>query len=266
MLVDLYWVWGELTRQKHQSGHMLFLCPTSIFRFRSVWTKDQNGGEEAEEGSYQEMFSPVLSHLAAEATSYYAWVLAVTIIIITRRLELKKLPFSRWASKRPAEKRNGTWPNNVSALSPSSRSPSPSHVFLSPSLLHIQRQAFSVSLLKKRQTNEMTCMHTHTYTRIHTTYSLHQSCHKKGFFSLTNTHRDMPLFNTHTHTIPLYCMYAHVNMWTHTIFLSIPLSEDTQTIWFDQQQKNLSHSLSLVKNHVVYYFILWCGCRRAASH
>lgn len=40
-------------------------------------------------GSHQEMFSPVLSHLAAQATSYYARALAVTIIIITRRLELK---------------------------------------------------------------------------------------------------------------------------------------------------------------------------------
>lgn len=41
------------------------------------------------EGLNQGMFSVLLSHLAAEATSYYTWALAVTIIIIRRRPELK---------------------------------------------------------------------------------------------------------------------------------------------------------------------------------
>lgn len=46
-----------------------------------------------EGGSYQEMFSPGLSHLATEATSYYDYVLAMTMIIIKRRQELKNPRF-----------------------------------------------------------------------------------------------------------------------------------------------------------------------------
>lgn len=106
---------------------------------------------------YQDMFLPVLSHLATEATSYYACALAVTIIVIMGRLELKnqslhladELPNDLLKKK---ERRSGTGPTNVPALP--LRSPSPAFF-----LLHIHRQAFSVSLLKSGKTGEMTRTH-----------------------------------------------------------------------------------------------------------
>ena len=134
------------------------LAYVNVFGVSAPLEEGQNGGEEAGEGrSYQEMFSPVLSHLAAEATSYYAWALAVTIIIITRRLELKNRS-AHLADELPNDLLekigNGTWPTNVSALSPSLLPPSPllSHaslsVSLTPSVAHSLSSFLSVTFEK----------------------------------------------------------------------------------------------------------------------
>lgn len=81
--------------------------------------------------------------------------------------EESKHPFSRWASKWPPEKRNGTWPASMSALCPSF-----SHPLLSRSRSSVQWQTFSVSSLKSgRLFKWRPCSHTHS----HTTFSLHHT-------------------------------------------------------------------------------------------
>lgn len=82
---------------------------------------------EWQDGSNSRVFSPVLSRLAAEATSYYAWALGVTIIIIMRRLGMKSRSthladeLLNDLRKKKVKERNGTRPEKcVSSLFPTS--------------------------------------------------------------------------------------------------------------------------------------------------
>ncbi len=214
-------------------------------------------------GSYQEMFSPVLSHLAAEATSYYAWALVVTIIIIRRRPQQKN-----WSTHLADELPNDLLQKEMALGQPTCQhslppplTPSLSFSYLSVSLTlsvaHSVSSFLSVTF-EKWQTNEMTCMHTHAYTSF-----LHQNRHKKGFFSLTNTSRRTTCStytHTHTHTHARALSFYCTHMWRDTIFLSIPTSEGAQTLWF-AKSKNLSHlhTLTHTHTHTMCCFILWCG-------
>lgn len=114
-------------------------------------------------GSNSEVFSPVLSHLAAAATSYYAWALAMTIIIIARQLGLKnqsthladELP-NDLLKREMALSQKMCQHSHLTCHNPTLFCSYPLFILsidvsLTPlSLMHIQSQAFSVFPFKKK--------------------------------------------------------------------------------------------------------------------
>lgn len=172
------------------------------------------------------MFSPVLSHLAAETTSYYTWALAVTIIIIRRRLQPKnrsthladELPNDLLKKKKEMAPGQSTYQHSLS----------PSLTLLlfflipfcfSHPLSHIQCQAFLLPLFKSGRPMKW-------HACIHHIFFSHQNGHKKGFFSLTITSRHST-GSSHVHTH----VHAHVHTHTQSLYVvcTICTCEETQS-------------------------------------
>ncbi len=189
-------------------------------------------------GSYEEMFSPVLSHLAAEATSYYVWALAVTIIIITRRLELKNRS-AHLADELP----NDLLKKEMAPGQPTCQHSLPPSLTLSLSFSCL-RFCFSHPLCLCRTFSVKLCQ-CHFWKVVDQWNDMHAHTHIQPIFVTLEQSQErifFPLINTHRHT---------KNAFIHSVCTCscpFPLLRTHRPSDLTNK-KNLSHSPSHIHTH-----------------